>query len=54
MTNKICEQCWRYDKYKKDCRLYWEGKTECSMFARFEDDKPKLVTEFDFMVEEDN
>lgn len=32
--NEICKDCLRWEKHKKDCWVYWEGKKECSLKAR--------------------
>ena len=43
--NNICEDCWRWKKYKHECMFFWEGKTECSKFKFSEDSEDKFVTD---------
>jgi len=30
--SKVCKNCWRWERFKKSCDYFWEGKRECSKF----------------------
>lgn len=29
--NEICEGCLKWKQFQDGCRVYWEGKKECTM-----------------------
>ena len=39
MKKSICEKCYNFKLFGKDCWYYWEGKKECSKFRKDEDDE---------------
>jgi len=46
-VNPICEECWKWEVYGKECRVWWENKKECSMFAGHPEQREELITERD-------
>lgn len=29
----VCEGCWRWEKFGKDCWYYWDGKKFCTFYS---------------------
>jgi len=34
LSNKPCEECIKWQKFGKQCRVYWEGKKFCTLKVR--------------------
>jgi len=44
--NKICERCYKWLAFKKQCRYWWEGKKECSKFMLTADSEEIFIDEY--------
>ena len=39
--SKLCEGCWKWKAFGKDCHFYWESKKECHQWQSHETSEPK-------------
>lgn len=53
MINKVCSDCYRFKKFGKKCRCWWQNKQICTRFKGFADDTSHYVEANNWQKEQD-
>lgn len=43
-VNKICKDCIKFARFKKDCFVYWDKKKHCTMRAANDDEMARQAS----------